>query len=322
AISGATDFQNGQLATISNGFGHILYQTIVNPKGNVSVIILRSGKESPQQQTTLIINDSDADFLVQQTKGIDATLLGEMRMRVIITRPFISCKGSWRLLDSSRFPSFSLIEYVFALIQPALPKKCRDPDTFTIPCTIDEFTFAYAMLDLGVLINVMPSLVYRSLKFGDLEPTSVIQLANKSIVHPFGILKDVLVQQRIHLKLRQTILNDSKTKFDVHVGTLSMELGDNMVQFNIFEAMKHPTKNHSVFGLNPHYGLSAFSKFSDFVGVADLAEDQKLPIISRQEERLQVLSKHRKVIGRTLANLPKINPSISCIEYYWRRKTD
>ncbi|RDY05451.1 Retrovirus-related Pol polyprotein, partial [Mucuna pruriens] len=103
-------------------------------------------------------------------------------------------------------------EQVPALIRPVMPKKCRDPNTFTIPCTISECTFANAMLDLGSLINVMRSLVYKSLNFGDLEPTGVIiQLASKNIAHPLGILEDVL--------------------------------------FNILEAMKHSTENHSIFGL-------------------------------------------------------------------------
>ncbi|RDY08435.1 hypothetical protein CR513_07333, partial [Mucuna pruriens] len=42
----------------------------------------------------------------------------------------------------------------------------------------------------------------------------------------------------------------ARTKIDVHVGTLSMEFSDNLVQFNIFEVMKHPTKDHSLFSLD------------------------------------------------------------------------
>ncbi|RDY00882.1 hypothetical protein CR513_15867, partial [Mucuna pruriens] len=77
----------------------------------------------------------------------------------------------------------------------ALPKKCRDPGIFFVPCTIGECTFADAMLDLGASINVMPASIYKSLNFGDLEPIRMtIQLANKSIVQPLGVLKDVLVQ--------------------------------------------------------------------------------------------------------------------------------
>ncbi|RDX85012.1 Retrovirus-related Pol polyprotein, partial [Mucuna pruriens] len=42
----------------------------------------------------------------------------------------------------------------------------------------------------------------------------------------------------------------ARTKIDVHAETLSMELGDNLVQFNIFEAIKHPTEDHSLFGID------------------------------------------------------------------------
>ncbi|RDY05962.1 hypothetical protein CR513_10126, partial [Mucuna pruriens] len=42
----------------------------------------------------------------------------------------------------------------------------------------------------------------------------------------------------------------ARTKIDVHVGTLSIEFGDTLVQFNIFKAMKHPTEDHSLFDIN------------------------------------------------------------------------
>ncbi|RDX91892.1 hypothetical protein CR513_26051, partial [Mucuna pruriens] len=79
--------------------------------------------------------------------------------------------------------------------QQALPKKCRDPKIFSIPCTIGNCTFANAMLDLGASINVMPISIYKSLNFGDLEPIGMtMQLANRSVVQSLGILEDVLVQ--------------------------------------------------------------------------------------------------------------------------------
>ncbi|RDX77741.1 Retrovirus-related Pol polyprotein, partial [Mucuna pruriens] len=128
------------------------------------------------------------------------------------------------------------------------------------------------MLDLGASINVMPASTYRSLNFGDLEPTGMtIQLANRSIVQPLGVLEDVLVQvnelifptdfyvldmedetsgKGSTLILGIPFLTTARTKIDVHAGTLSMEFGDILVQFNIFEAMKHPTKDHSLFGID------------------------------------------------------------------------
>ncbi|RDX95561.1 hypothetical protein CR513_21905, partial [Mucuna pruriens] len=38
----------------------------------------------------------------------------------------------------------------------------------------------------------------------------------------------------------------TRMKIDAHARTLSMEFGDNLEQFNIFEVMKHPTKDHSL----------------------------------------------------------------------------
>ncbi|RDY00103.1 hypothetical protein CR513_16758, partial [Mucuna pruriens] len=153
-----------------------------------------------------------------------------------------------------------------------LPKKCRDPRIVFVPCTIGECTFVDAMLDLGASINVMPASIYRALNFGDLEPTGMtIQLANRSIVQPLGVVEDVLVQvnelifpvdfyvldmedetagKESTLILGRPFLMTARTKIDVHAGTLSMEFGDTLVQFNIFEAMKHPTEDHSLFGID------------------------------------------------------------------------
>ncbi|RDX76038.1 hypothetical protein CR513_44010, partial [Mucuna pruriens] len=116
----------------------------------------------------------------------------------------------------------------------ALAKKCRDPGIFSIPCTIGDCTFADAMLDLGASINVMPTLIYKSLNFGDLEPTGMtIQLANRSVVQLLGVLEDVLVQ------------------------------------FNIFEDMKHPTEDHSLFGID----LIDELLDSSSEGISNLAKD-------------------------------------------------
>ena len=87
---------------------------------------------------------------------------------------------------------------VLALIQGksvvAIPQKCKDPDTFTIPCTIGYFTFKNAILDLGASIIVMPTPVYRSLHLGDLKPIGVvIHLANQSVAIPLGAIEDVMV---------------------------------------------------------------------------------------------------------------------------------
>ncbi|RDX93006.1 hypothetical protein CR513_24785, partial [Mucuna pruriens] len=67
--------------------------------------------------------------------------------------------------------------------------------TMSTSTTIGDCTFTDAMLDLGASINVMPTSTYKSLKFDDMEPTGMtIQLVNRSVVQPLGVLEDVLVQ--------------------------------------------------------------------------------------------------------------------------------
>ncbi|RDX71688.1 Retrovirus-related Pol polyprotein, partial [Mucuna pruriens] len=69
----------------------------------------------------------------------------------------------------------------------------------------------------------------------------------------------------------------ARTKIDVHAGTLSMEFGDTLVQFNIFEVMKHPTEDHSIFGIDllddiveEHLQLNSSSEdIEKFVGGTD-----------------------------------------------------
>ncbi|RDY03886.1 hypothetical protein CR513_12464, partial [Mucuna pruriens] len=156
------------------------------------------------------------------------------------------------------------------------------------------------MLDLGASINVMPTSIYKSLSFGDLELTRMtIHLANISVVQPLGVLENVLVQvnelifptdfyvldmedetsgKGSTLILGRPFLMTTRTKIDVHAGTLSMEFGDTLVPFNIFEAMKHPAEDHSLFGIDlieelveEYFQLDNISE-----EIENLAEDTKL----------------------------------------------
>ena len=125
------------------------------------------------------------------------------------------------------------------------------------------------MLDLGASIDVMPTSVYKSLHLGDLKPIGVlIHLANWSVAIPLGVIEDMLVRVKdwiflvyfyvldmenessnhgSTLILGKQFLLAARTRIDVHVGTISMEFGDDVVHFNIFEAMRHPTEQHFCF---------------------------------------------------------------------------
>jgi hypothetical protein len=52
-----------------------------------------------------------------------------------------------------------------------------------------------ALLDLGASVNLLPYLVYLQLGLGELKPTSMtLQLADRCVKIPRGIVKDVLIK--------------------------------------------------------------------------------------------------------------------------------
>nr|XP_027096108.1 uncharacterized protein LOC113716005 [Coffea arabica] len=163
-------------------------------------------------------------------------------------------------------------ENVSAIFQRKLPPKCGNPGMFTIPCKIGGTPIRKAMLDLGASINVMPKTIYASLNLGPLKGTGIIiQLADHTNAYPEGLVEDVLVQVNelvfpadfyvldmgdekalnpSLILLGRPFLSTVRTKIDVNEGTLSMEFDGEIINFNIFDAMKYPDEANSVFALS------------------------------------------------------------------------
>ncbi|CAJ2642402.1 unnamed protein product [Trifolium pratense] len=89
----------------------------------------------------------------------------------------------------------SMTEECSALIQRKLPQKKKDPGSFTIPCSIGTLTIEKALCDLGASINLMPLSMMKKIPGAVAKPTKMsLSLADRSVVHPEGILHDVLVK--------------------------------------------------------------------------------------------------------------------------------
>ncbi|XP_044500229.1 uncharacterized protein LOC123221442 [Mangifera indica] len=170
-----------------------------------------------------------------------------------------------------RYEKIKVGENVSAIIRKSLPEKCKDPGMFCIPCTIGGTKIEKAMLDLGASINVMPYSIYSTLNLGPLEQTGVvIQLADRSNTYPKGLIEDVLVQvndklifpadfyildmenndQSAPILLGRPFLKTTKTKIDVHKGTLTMKFDGEAVQFNIYDVMKYPDMDFPVYSVD------------------------------------------------------------------------
>jgi hypothetical protein len=161
----------------------------------------------------------------------------------------------------------SMGEVVSAIVQKNMPLKQKDPGAFTIPCVIGNASFKRALCDLGASISVMPKHVYDSLSLEPLNKTSiVIQLADRSFVYPLGVIEDVLVKidslvipydfyildmehdscdssNNTPILFGRPFLKTANTKIDCGKDTLSMEVGDEKIEFNFHDAIKYPYSN-------------------------------------------------------------------------------
>src|SRR3954469_11183835 len=88
-----------------------------------------------------------------------------------------------------------LTEQVSSIILNQYPVKYKDPGYPTISCRIGDHLINKALLDLGASVNILPYSVYLQMGLGELKPTKMrIQLADRSVIVPRGIIEDVLVK--------------------------------------------------------------------------------------------------------------------------------
>ncbi|XP_024027706.1 uncharacterized protein LOC112093458 [Morus notabilis] len=155
------------------------------------------------------------------------------------------------------YETVKLTEECSAIIKRQLPDKLKDPGSFTIPCIIGELHIEKALCDLGASINLMPLSIFRKLELGEITPTTIsLQLADRSLTYPKGIIEDVLVKidkfifpvdfvvldmeedQEIPIILGRPFLATGKALIDVHDGNLTLRVNGEEVKSNISNAMK------------------------------------------------------------------------------------
>ncbi|GKA44135.1 hypothetical protein Tco_0736859 [Tanacetum coccineum] len=79
-------------------------------------------------------------------------------------------------------------------INNSIPRKEKDPWSFTLPCFINNVCFDNALVDLGASVSVMRLLTYLNLGLGELAHTKLKnELAERIVKDPKGIAKNILV---------------------------------------------------------------------------------------------------------------------------------
>ncbi|KAK5811988.1 hypothetical protein PVK06_027382 [Gossypium arboreum] len=164
------------------------------------------------------------------------------------------------LTNKRKFEDLSTVELneeCSAILKNKLPTKLKDPGSFTIPCLIGSLNFEKALADLGASINLMPYKMFKQLGLGEPKPTRMsIQLADRSVKYPRGIIEDVLVKVdkfifpiyfvvldmneavEVPLILGRPFLAIARAVIDVGDGKLVLRVGDEEIIFKIYDAMR------------------------------------------------------------------------------------
>ena len=145
-----------------------------------------------------------------------------------------------------------------AVVKKELPEKMKDPGSFTIPCIIGGVEIQKALCDSGASINLMPLSVAKQLSLGELIPTSItLQMADRSMVKPEGVLEDVLVtvgkfvfpvdfiildmeeDSQVPFLLGRPFLATGAALIDMQKGVITLRVGEEAAAFNLIKSMQN-----------------------------------------------------------------------------------
>ncbi|XP_019246291.1 PREDICTED: uncharacterized protein LOC109225938 [Nicotiana attenuata] len=203
--------QMGQLASAQNTrpAGALPSDTEANPRATFNAVSLRNGRQleevQPKKRKHVTFNERPA--IVESASELAKEPVKPSGGAVQINIPLVDilqevpkyAKYIKDIVANKRrlteFETVALTEECSSRIQGKLPQKLKDPGSFTIQITIGKHAVGRALCDLGVSINLMPLSIFRQLGLGEPRPTTVIlQLADRSLAHPEGVIEDVLEQ--------------------------------------------------------------------------------------------------------------------------------
>ncbi|GJZ31348.1 mitochondrial proton/calcium exchanger protein-like protein isoform X1 [Tanacetum coccineum] len=161
---------------------------VLQERGFVS--LPSSTKANPRDQVKSISTTIKADsYPIRRigssqyavSTGQNRTLMYETRQTTI---PFPSCLNGYYYEEKkgSYGPQFSEAYSEGSHIDNSIPRKEKDPGSFTLPCFINNVCFDNALVDLGASISVMPLSTYLNLGLIELAHTKLtVELVDKTV---------------------------------------------------------------------------------------------------------------------------------------------
>ncbi|GKE04146.1 mitochondrial proton/calcium exchanger protein-like protein isoform X1 [Tanacetum coccineum] len=248
------EIQIGQMSKVlqERGFGSLPSSTEANPRDQV--IFPPPPPPPPSRISTTIEADSypirrigSSQYAV--STGQNRTLMYETRQTTI---PFPSHLNGYYCEEKkgSYGPQFSEAYSEASHINNSIPKKEKDPGSFTLPCFINNVCFDNALVDLGASVSVMPLSTYLNLGLGELAHTKLtVELADRTVKYPKGIAENVLVgigkfvfpvdfiildmpeDIKVPLILGRPFLSTAHAKIDVYKRKITLRVGEERIIF-------------------------------------------------------------------------------------------
>ncbi|GJU91071.1 reverse transcriptase domain-containing protein [Tanacetum coccineum] len=181
------EIQIGQMSKVlqERGFGSLPSSTEANLRDQVKSI-----STTIEADSCPIRHIGSSQYAV--STGQNRTLMYETRQMTI---PFPSRLNGYYCEEKkgSYGPQFSEAYSEASHINNSIPRKEKDPGSFTLPCFINNVCFDNALVDLGASVSVMPLSTYLNLGLGELAHTKLtVELADRTVKYPKGIAKNVL----------------------------------------------------------------------------------------------------------------------------------
>ncbi|KAG9453713.1 hypothetical protein H6P81_006617 [Aristolochia fimbriata] len=245
-----------------------------------------------------------------------------------------------------------LNENCSAILKNELPRKLKDPGSFTIPCEIGSNKFVNALCDLGASVNLMPLSLCRYLKLGEPQETGItLQFADRSTKIPEGVMKDVLVKiqdfvypcdfvvldmevdKNLPIILGRPFLATAGVIIDCKQGNMTLRLNNDTINFNIKEAMKQPAIPHDDFCLSVDVIDSCIEEIEEEERTEEAEDGGQIlsenedPIIKGEFGELEAESKEELAAeiqekGAPEAPKPELKPLPSNLKYMFLEKND
>ncbi|GJY39497.1 putative reverse transcriptase domain-containing protein [Tanacetum coccineum] len=224
------------------GFGSLPSSTEVNPRDQVKSI------------STTIEADSYPIRRIRSSQYAIST--GQNRTLMYVTRqmmiPFPSRLNGYYCEEKkgSYGPKFSEAYSEASHINNSIPRKEKDPGSFTLSCFINNVYFDNTLVNLRANISVMPLSTYLNLGLGKLAHTKLtVELADRTVKYPKGIAENVLVSIgkfifpvdftildmpediKVPLILERPFLSTACAKIDVYKRKITLRVGEERIIF-------------------------------------------------------------------------------------------